>query len=88
MTEYPTSTQDADVMPGASASAETIDLLIRHLETAKRIASSSPDDAGVQDDKAFPIPDVLCTLLYVVPGTLCPLLYVHVPTVAEASPTE
>jgi hypothetical protein len=42
----------------------------------------------VQDDKAFPIPDVLCTLFYVVPGTLCPLLYVHAPTVAEASPTE
>ncbi len=78
-------TQDTQPMTGA-ATTESIDLLIRHLEMAKQIAGGSAGSTA-QDDvdpDSLTIPDVLCTLFYVVPGTLCPLLYVHVPTVAKA----
>jgi len=85
MTEYTTTTPDAAETPGATAGADTIDVLIRHLEAAKRTFSSSGESTRSQDggELSLTVPDTICTLLYAVPGTFCPLLYIHVPTVAE-----
>jgi hypothetical protein len=86
MTEYPTTSQDAAEMPGAIAGADTIDVLIRHLEAAKRTFSSSGESTRSQDggELSLTFPDTICTLLYAVPGTFCPLLYLHAPSVAES----
>ena len=84
MTEYRTTTHGAAETPGATAGADTIDLLIRHLEAAKRAFSSSAESAHSQDEdelKAFP--NTICTLIYGHTGTFCPLLYLHFPTAAE-----
>lgn len=79
MTEYGTTDQG----PGkAQGGAESIDLLIRHLEVAKRVFSSSPTQD--QGEAELVAPDVLCTLLYAQPGTFCPLLYVHFPASESA----
>jgi hypothetical protein len=84
MTEY-TTTQAAAQTPGATAGADTIDVLIRHLEAAKRTFSSSGGGTRSQDggELSLTLPDTICTLLYAVPGTFCPLLYLHAPSVAE-----
>lgn len=83
MTEI--STTDQGTSQAVGAGAESIDLLMRHLEAAKQIVSMpvarpSGDDGELE---AFPVPDVLCTLLYAQPGTFCPLLYLHHPYVVE-----
>jgi len=83
MTEYSTTDQGPGVAQGA-AGAESIDLLIRHLESAKR-AFSSPEGTSKQDEgelKAFP--NTICTLIYAQPGTFCPLLYLHFPVTERA----
>ncbi|GAA1626227.1 hypothetical protein GCM10009744_12620 [Kribbella alba] len=80
MTVYNATDQGA----GEAQGAESIDLLIRHLEAAKRVFSS-PEGTPTQDEgelKAFP--NTVCTLLYAQPGTFCPLLYLHFPAVTEA----
>jgi hypothetical protein len=85
MTEYGSTTQGAAAMPGATAGADTIDVLIRHLEAAKRAFSSSAESTHSKDEGelSFAVPDTICTLLYAVPGTFCPLLYLHAPTAVE-----
>jgi hypothetical protein len=86
MTEYNTTDQGLREAQGA-AGAESIDLLIRHLEAAKR-AFSSPEVTPTQDEgalKAFPIPNTMCTLIYAQPGTFCPLLYLHFPAAVTES---
>ena len=79
MSESSTTGQGGTVTPGIEAGQETIDTLIRHLETAKRVyASAEPGvhsvDGGVN---TLLTPDTICTLFYGTPGTFCPLLYVH-----------
>lgn len=76
MTEYNTTDQGTSQAVGAGA--ESIDLLIRHLELGKHVYSGpegTPTDEG--ELKAIVLPDTLCTFLYVASGTFCPLLYVH-----------
>jgi hypothetical protein len=82
MTEYNTTDQAPGGAQGA-AGAESIDLLIRHLEAARR-AFSSPEETPTHDEgelKAFP--NTICSLIYAQPGTFCPLLYLHFPAVTE-----
>ena len=85
MSEYATTHQDVAITPGDAATAETIDLLIRHLETAKRVVGAPSEKTFDKDggELALTVPDVLCTLLYAQPGTFCPLLYVHIPSALE-----
>ena len=77
MTQYSTSDQGPGEAQGTGG-AESIDLLIRHLELGKQAFSGpegTPTDEG--ELKAILIPDTVCTFLYVHTGTLCPLLYIH-----------
>jgi hypothetical protein len=80
MTEYSTTDQGPGVAQGV-AGAESIDLLIRHLESAKQVFSS-PAGTSKQDEE-LTLPDTVCTLLYAQPGTFCPLLYIHFPAAVE-----
>jgi hypothetical protein len=85
MTENMTSPQGATVTPGQNADAETIDLLIRHLESAKRAFSSSTGGTHSEDDgELMAFPNTICSFIYAQPGTFCPLLYLHFPAAAEA----
>jgi hypothetical protein len=83
MTQYNTTDQGPRQAP-IGAGAESIDLLIRHLETAKQVFGSSGETQTEGGGELTAFPDVLCTLLYAQPGTFCPLLYVHIPTVTES----
>ncbi len=76
MTEYESTTQGAVEMVGET---ETFDLLIRHIEVAKRAFSGSPESTHSQegDELSLLTPDTVCTLLYGASGTFCPLLYIH-----------
>ena len=76
MTQSNTANQGPGEALGA-AGTESIDLLIRHLEAAKR-AFSSPQATLTQNDE-LTMPDTMCTLIYAQPGTFCPLLYLHFP---------
>ena len=79
MSEYATTHQDVTITPGDAATAETIDLFIRHLETAKRVVSAPSEKTFDKDGGELTLvtPDQLCTLLYVQSGVFCPLFYVH-----------
>lgn len=86
MTEYNTTDQG----PGeaqAAVGAESIDLLIRHLEAAKQVFSSS--EGRPTQDEELSLPDTMCTMLYAQPGTFCPLLYLHFPkSVTESAESD
>jgi len=81
MTEYNTTHQVPAEAQGA-AGAESIDLLIRHLEAAKR-AFSSPETSTHDEGELKAFPNTMCTFLYAQPGTFCPLLYLHFPGATE-----
>lgn len=79
MSESSTAAQGGTVTPGNEAGLETIDTLIRHLETAKRVyASAEPGVQSVDDGvNTLLTPDTICTLFYGTSGTFCPLFYIH-----------
>jgi hypothetical protein len=70
VTDYNNS-QDAALQStqNAKVAADTIDVLMRHLELAK----SQLESVDSANHPTF------CTLLYAEPGTICPLLYFHLP---------
>ena len=96
MTEYPTTDQRPGMAQGAAdaesinllirnlESAGSIDLLVRHLELAK-LAFSGREQTLTQDGAELAFPDEICTLLYGGGHGFCPLLYVHFPAAKTES---
>lgn len=80
MTEYQASSDQGSMKAQGAVGAESIDLLIRHLEAAK-LAFSGPAATPNQDQETTleAFPNTICTLIYGHTGTFCPLLYLHFP---------